>query len=264
LVVRAPRIGHAAPRPAGTRASASQQAYHGGDGHFAYAFGGYGRFAYAYGGYGRFDYASPVTRSSGPLLLWPRIAYSAFFAVWLPAYWLYYGPQNLLWLCNTANFLILAGLWRQSRLLMSWQAVGLLAVEAGWIADFAARLALGFHPVGGTEYMFDATIPLGIRFLSLYHAALPPLLLWSVRRLGYDRRAFWWQCGLTWLLLPISYFCFPERNLNMVHAPFHRPLVAVPAHAWFAACFALYPLVLYWPVHLLLARWFGAPRCTRP
>jgi hypothetical protein len=205
-----------------------------------------------------------VTRSSGPLLLWPRIAYSAFFAVWLPAYWLYYGPQNLLWLCNTANFLILAGLWRQSRLLMSWQAVGLLAVEAGWIADLAARLVLGFHPVGGTEYMFDATIPLGIRCLSLYHAALPPLLLWSVWRLGYDRRALWWQCGLTWLLLPISYFCFPERNLNMVHAPFHRPLVTVPAHVWFAACFALYPLVLYWPVHWLLARWVGAPRCSGP
>ena len=205
-----------------------------------------------------------MTRSSVLRPAWPRIAYSVFFAVWLPCYAWYYGPQNFLWLCNTANFLILIGLWTESRLLMSWQAVGLLAVEAGWIVDVGARVIFGFHPAGGTEYMFDPAIPLGIRLLSFYHAALPVLLLWSVRRLGYDRRAIWWQCALAWLLLPISYFCFPERNLNMVHAPFHRPLVHMPEPLWFAACFALYPLALYWPVHRMLARWMPAsPRVSQ-
>ena len=202
-----------------------------------------------------FDYDARVSRRLPFLPGWPRALYSAFFVVWLPAYWLYYGPQSFLWLCNAANFLILLGLWTESRLVMSWQAVGLLAVEVGWIADLAARLIFGFHPVGGTEYMFDAAKPLGIRALSLYHAALPPLLLYSVWRLGYDRRAIWCQCAMAWLLLPIGYFWFEDRNLNMVQAPFHRPLVRVPKPVWFAACFALYPLVLYWPVHSLLARW---------
>jgi hypothetical protein len=210
-----------------------------------------------------FDYDARVPRPPPPLSLWPRLAFTAFFLVWLPAYWLYYGPQNFLWLCNAANFLILAGLWTQSRLLLSWQAVGLLAVEAGWIADFAVRLVLGLHPLGGTEYMFDAHKPLAIRALSLYHAALPPLLLYCVGRLGYDRRAIWCQCAMTWLLLPIGWFWFEDRNLNMVQAPFHRPLVSLPKPIWFAACFALYPLVLYWPVHGLLARGERA-RSPRP
>ena len=196
-----------------------------------------------------------MRRHSPRLPHWTRALYSAFFVVWLPAYWLYYGPQNFLWLCNVANFLILVGLWTESRLVMSWQAVGLLAVEAGWIADFAARLALGVHAVGGTEYMFDPAKPLGIRALSLYHAVLPLLLLYSVWRLGYDRRAIGCQCALAWVLLPIGYFWFEDRNLNMVQAPFHRPLLLLPKPVWFAACFALYPLVLYWPVHCLLARW---------
>jgi hypothetical protein len=195
------------------------------------------------------------TRASRLSPAWPRIVYTAFFAVWLPAYWLHYGPPSFLWLCNAANFLILIGLWTESRLLMSWQAVGLLAIEVGWTADFAARLVLGWHPLGGTEYMFDAAKPLGIRVLSLYHACLPPLLLWSVQRLGYDRRAIWWQCAMAWLLLPIGYFWFQDRNLNMVQAPFHRPLLRLPQPVWFASCFALYPLVLYWPVHQLLVRW---------
>jgi hypothetical protein len=209
-------------------------------------------------GRGGFDYDPCVSPRPQKRLLWPRALFTGFFVVWLPAYWWYYGPQNFLWLCNVANFLILLGLWTESRLLMSWQAVGLLAVEAGWIADFAARLLLGLHPVGGTEYMFDPAKPLGIRALSLYHAALPPLLLWSVWRLGYDRRAIWCQCAMAWLLLPIGWFWFEERNLNMVQAPFHRPLESLPPPLWFAACFALYPLVLYWPVHWLLARY--APR----
>jgi MFS family permease len=195
------------------------------------------------------------TRSSRLSPAWPRMAYTAFFAVWLPTYWLHYGPPSFLWLCNAANFLILIGLWTESRLLMSWQAVGLLAIEVGWTADFAARLALGWHPLGGTEYMFDAAKPLGIRLLSLYHAGLPPLLLWGVRQLGYDRRAIGWQCAMTWLLLPVGYFWFEDRNLNMVQAPFHRPLERLPGPVWFACCFALYPLILYWPVHQLLVRW---------
>jgi hypothetical protein len=195
---------------------------------------------------------------------WTRWIYTAFFALWLPSYWLYHGPASLLWLCNFANLLILAGLWSGSRLLMSWQAVALLAIEAGWIIDFASRLALGFHPLGGTEYMFERATPLGIRALSLYHAALPALLLWSVRRLGYDRRAIWCACALTWLLLPIGYFWFEERNLNMVHAPLHRPLSARARPLWFAACFVLYPAVLYWPVHRLLLRWERAPASAQP
>ena len=193
---------------------------------------------------------------TGPQIpAWIKLGYTGFAAVWLPVYWVYHGPANFLWLCNLGNLLILIGLWTESPLVMSWQAVGLPAVQLGWIVDLAGRLALGFHPIGATEYMFDAATPLAVRALSLYHTALPLLLLWSVHRLGYDRRAIWWQCAITWLVLPIGFFWFEERNLNMVHAPFNRPLTVLPKEAWFAACFVLYPVVLYLPIHLLLLRW---------
>ena len=200
----------------------------------------------------------PHTRP--PIPLWIRLGYTGFIAVWLPVYWIYHGPANFLWLCNLGNFLILVGLWTASPLLMSWQAVGLLAVQLGWLLDVAGRLTLGFHPFGGTEYMFDAATPLAVRALSLYHAALPVLLLFCVHRLGYDRRAIWWQCAMTWLVLPVGFFWFEDRNLNMVRAPFHRPLTVLPKEVWFAACFALYPLALYLPSHCLLTRWDRALR----
>jgi len=127
-----------------------------------------------------------------------------------------------------------------------------------------------------TSFLTGVTEPIEFTFMFLapvlyaVHAVLTGVAMVLMDAFGV-RLGFSFSAGLfdfvlnlsgatrPWLLLPIGYFWFPERNLNMVHAPFHRPLVVLPAQAWFAACFALYPLALYWPVHLLLARWSAAP-----
>jgi hypothetical protein len=50
---------------------------------------------------------SPVRPSRIPL--WLKIAYTAFLAVMIPAYWINYGPVNFLYFCDVA--LCLASFW---------------------------------------------------------------------------------------------------------------------------------------------------------
>ena len=62
------------------------------------------------------------------LPLWLKIVWTIWLAVWAPLYWKHYGAQNFLYFCDLGNFLIAAGLWMESRLIFSWQAVGLLVL----------------------------------------------------------------------------------------------------------------------------------------
>jgi hypothetical protein len=198
-----------------------------------------------------------------PLAL--KLAYTAWMAVWIPVYWIHNGPANFLWLCDAANLVLLPALWLESPLLVSSQAVGVVAIQLLWGVDFLGALAFGSHPIGGTEYMFDAASPLWLRGLSLFHLAMPPLLLWGVARLGYHRRGWWLETALVWALLPVSYYLAdPARNLNWVWQPFERPQTLVAPWLYFASLFALYPLLVFLPSHLAFRFWAqrsrGRPR----
>ncbi len=183
----------------------------------------------------------------------------------MPAYWLHYGPANFLWLCDLANFLILAGLWLESPLLLSSQAVSVLLVQTVWALDFFWRLLFGFHPLGATLYMFSPTIPLGIRLLSLFHLAVPPLLLWVLWRLGYDRRGWRLQTALASVVLPISFFFTdPERNLNWLWKPFEHPQTWLAPLAFLCVMMLIYPLLIYLPTHLVLRTWARGARRLQP
>lgn len=186
-----------------------------------------------------------------------KIGYTAWLAVWASVYWTEAGPQNYLWLCDTANFLVGLALWLESPLLMSSQAVGVLLVQILWCGDYFGRLILGFHPLGGTEYMFDTAKPLYIRMFSLFHVAMPPLLLWGVRRLGYDRRGWRLQTAFTVPLLAATWLLVgPEKNINWVWKPFGKPQELLSPEAYLLVLMALYPLLLYIPTHLILSRWW--------
>lgn len=190
---------------------------------------------------------------------WLVVAYTAWMAVWVPTIWIHDGVGNFLWLCDVANFVVLIALWRGSALLFSSQAVGLAIIQTVWMVDFFGRLLFGVHPIGGTQYMFEAAKPLWLRSMSLFHVWMPLLLLWALLRLGYDRRALRLQTAITWLVLPLSLLADPARNLNWLHEPFGVPQIWLPTAAWLLLSLALYPLLLYLPVHLLLRRLFPAP-----
>jgi len=185
--------------------------------------------------------------------LWLRIAYTLFVAVLVPVYWRTYGPANFLWFSDIALFLTLVSLWTGNRLFVSMMAVGVLPLEVFWTLDFALGGQFGL-----TRYMFDPTLPLYLRGLSLFHLALPPIILWMLYRHGYDRDALVAQTLLAWMVLPASYFLgTSEQNVNWVYGPTGAPQWWMPPLLYLAAYMALLPAVVFLPMHALLRRVFA-------
>ena len=195
------------------------------------------------------------------LPLWLKVGFTLWMVFWIPATLVIYGPQNFFWLCNLASFLILAALWLESRLLMSAQLLSVLLVGLLWGLDVGVAFVSGVHPIGGTEYMFDESQPLAARLVSLYHLLLPVVSVYACKRLGYDPRALALQSLITWLVLPSTrWFTEVERNINWVYGPFGE--VGEPFAPWLyvLVVMALWPLVLYLPVHLLARALWGRGR----
>lgn len=196
------------------------------------------------------------------LPLWLKIAFSAFVLAWVPIVVATRGWQNLLWLCDLANFLVLAGLWLESRLLLSSQLVATLLIGLAWTIDLLSALVTGVHPFAATAYMLDPALPLVMRLSSLFHVAVPLLLLYAVARLGHHRGGWRLQTLICWAVLPLSaWLTEPERNINWIEAPFGIPQVWLPGWLYVLVCMAAYPLILYLPTEAVLRRL--APVTTR-
>jgi hypothetical protein len=192
---------------------------------------------------------------SGRIPTWVKSIFSVFFFIWAAVNLNYYGLENFLWLCDIANFLILAGLWFESPLIISSQAVSILIIQTIWTVDLICRAIFGLHITGGTEYMFNDAIPLYVRMFSLFHVVTPPFVLWSVWRLGYDRRGWILQSILAWIVLPVTYMTTsPELDINWVWGLSGKPQSAVDPLAFLFITMAVYPLLIYLPAHLLLKK----------
>lgn len=209
-------------------------------------------------------------RTASPARIPPGVkwAYTAFMAVLVPYYLHAYGPGNFLWFCDIALLLTLIGLWRESPLLISSQAVSIVLPQLLWVADFACGLLLGRTPVGLAAYMFSDSIPLFVRGLSLFHGWMPLLLLWLVHRVGYDRRGLMLQVLIgetalvaAWVL--IGHPDGPAGNVNRVFGWGEVRQTAMPPLAWLGCVMLLYPAVIYLPSHLLFGRLFPALGAAR-
>jgi len=196
----------------------------------------------------------------GTIPFWLKLSYSLFVVVLAPVYWVHYGPANFLWACDIALFVTLIALWRESRLLASMMAVAVMAPEILWNLDFFARLFAGRDLIGldATGYMFDATLPLWLRGLSLFHVFLPTLLLWMIHRLGYAQHAIMATTALCWVVLPVSYlFTDPADNINWVFGWSRVPQTWVPGTWYLALWMTVVPLCVYLPTHFILKKLFA-------
>jgi hypothetical protein len=191
--------------------------------------------------------------------------YTAFMAVLVPVYWWKYGPTNFLYFCDVALFLTLAGVWTGNRLVVSMAAVGILMPQGLWCLDFVVQM-LGGRLTGMTAYMFDGNRSLFLRGLSLFHGWLPFLLVYLVRRLGYDRRGFWAWTATAWGLCLASYFLLPPageeharklvpNNVNYVWGlDDAKPQGWMPPGLYLAVWMAALAVVVYGPTHWMLGR----------
>jgi hypothetical protein len=192
-------------------------------------------------------------RATGRIPLWLKVAWTVWLIVWAPLYWRRYGAQNFLFFCDIGNVLIGIGLWLESALIFSWAGCGLLLFQTLYIVDLAGALLFGgYHLIGGTEYMFDPGLPLSIRLLSLFHVAMPPLVLWAIWRVGYDPRGWKVQTLMTWVVVPINYFWRPQFDVNWARGLFFREQHSVSGLIYLAAYLVAVPLIVYYPTHLLL------------
>ncbi len=190
------------------------------------------------------------------LPLWLKLTWTLWLLVWAPLYWHQYGAQNFLFFCDLGNILIDLGLWLESPLIFSWQACSLLVFQSLYIIDLLAAFVTRHHPIGGTEYMFDAHIPLLVRLLSLFHLVTPPLLLWLIARLGYDYRGWKLAALATWIVVLINYFWRPGDDVNFARGLFFREQHTFPGWFYLLLYFTLVPALVYWPTHRFLL-WFS-------
>ncbi len=197
-----------------------------------------------------------------------KILYTVWMAVWVPVYWQHNGPANFLWLCDFANWVVFLAIWVESTLLISSQLAGILLIQLVWAVDFGGGLLFGLHPVGGTEYMFDAAKPLWLRGLSLFHLWTVPLLVWLVRRVGYDRRGWRMQTAIAGVLFPLGIFAGTrEQNLNWMYAPFGLPQTLFDPLLFAFVAVPLAALLLFLPGDWIARRLFvgqSRPAASEP
>ena len=190
--------------------------------------------------------------------VWLKIVYTLFLCVLVPVYWIYWGPKNFLWFSDIALLTTAVALWLESSLLASMMALAIALPELAWNADFFVRLVTGRTIVGLSGYMFDRRTPLALRALSLFHAALPIVLVWMVYRLGYDDRAWAFQTVVALIVLPVSYWLGDAAaNINWVYGPGNAPQTRMNPLAYLALTMTFFPLVIYAPTHVLLHMLFG-------
>jgi hypothetical protein len=210
---------------------------------------------------GHADGPQPIAMSSShlssgaPKTVFPaalRWGAVVWLAIWIPAYWRTWGAINFLHFCDIAVILACAGFFFESRLLISSQAVASILVDLVWIVDVASKLFFGRYLLSGTDYMFDTHYALWVRLLSLFHIAMPLLLIWAVRRAGYDRRGFPLQLAIAFVAFIASRFTNSALNMNYAFADpfFHRQWGAAPIHLLVIFAFMLF--VVYLPTHLAL------------
>ena len=198
--------------------------------------------------------AKPGTRFPA----WLRWAALLWLLVWLPVYWRTWGGANFLHLCDVAVILTCIGLWANSALLISSQAVASLLIDAAWAVAAGSRL-IGHPFVPGTEYLLDPSFSLWIRLLTLYHVLMPPLLVWALYRTGYDRRGWVLQSAIALPAFIAARFTSPTDNINFAFTDpfFQRQWGPAPVHIVVSWLFMV--IVVYLPTHWLLKRIFPAP-----
>jgi predicted membrane protein len=188
------------------------------------------------------------------LPLWPKIAYTAFLAVIVPAYWIKNGLANFLWFSDIALLVTGLALWLESSLLASAMAIGVLLPESLWNVSYFARLLTGARISSLADYMFDARKSRFMRSLSLLlHVIMPTTLIWILARLGYDSRALAVQTALAWIVLPLTY-AITERakNINWVFGLGHPPRSRLSPPMHLLVVMLGFPLLVYLPSHVLL------------
>jgi len=194
--------------------------------------------------------------------VWMRWISLVWFLFWFTAYWRSWGLANFAHLCDVAVIVTCVGMWTNSALLISSQAVGAFVVDAAWALEACWMIVKRHSLMGGAEYLIDPHYPFWIRLLTLFHLVMPALLLWGLWRSGYDRRGWALQCAIALPAFIAARFTPPDKNIDFAFADpfFRRAWGPAPTHVLVVWLFMV--IVVYWPTHVALKRLFPPPQAT--
>jgi hypothetical protein len=186
---------------------------------------------------------------------WLKPGYTLLVCIIVPVYWQALGPSNFLWFSDIALITLVPAVWLENRLLSSTMAVSVLFLELAWVVDFVS----GGELITIAAYMFAEDEPWLIRWLSgSFHLVLPPLLIFLLYRLGYDRRALPLQILIALIVLPLTFvLTTPSDNINWVYG-LGQPQQLLPPLVYLCLFFLALVLLVYLPSHLVLKRFFSA------
>jgi len=68
-------------------------------------------------------------------------------------------------------------------------------------------------------------------------------------------RGWKYQTLTAWIVVPINYFWRPEYDVNWARGPFFHEQHVVPGLIYLLAYLLVVPITVYFPTHLMLARW---------
>ncbi len=211
---------------------------------------------------------------SRPFPLPIRLGLSVFLAFHLYLNIPFYGPLNYLWFCDLALLMTFAAVWTGNRLLLSMTAVSFIGPAALWMIDVSHKLITGHDWLGWTDYMEDTRLPLAIRLMSTFHVWLPALLLYCIRRVGYDARALWAQTLLAIGVLILCRTIVPPPPAHSIHEIVNvnavygtsdtAPQTRLPVPLYLLKLVVKSWVAFYLPAHLLLNGLFGIRGRMRP
>lgn len=108
---------------------------------------------------------------------------------------------------------------------------------------------------GFANFLWFSNLALHLRLLSLYHLFIPWILFWLSWRLGYDPQGWKAQTLFAWIILLLCFFVTdPERNINWSFGLGDTPQESLPPALYLALMMMGYPLLVYFPTHLLVLR----------
>jgi hypothetical protein len=192
-----------------------------------------------------------------PIPEWFKIVYSLAVLAFIVIYWPRHGPRNFLWFSDVALIGAVPAMWLESALISGVLACMVLLPEILWNVDYALRLALRRRITGLTEYMFDPSIPLWLRAVSLFHVPLPLVLVWLVADYGYPADSLAAAAGTGAVVLALSWWLSsPEKNINWVYG-LGRVQHRWPQPLYLGLLYVGFVGLVFLPTHWLLLRLFS-------
>jgi hypothetical protein len=160
-----------------------------------------------------------------------------------------YSIESYLWLCKINLFLTIFGILFKNKLLISMAFVGGLARFSIWNLSFIINLFTNYNLFNVTAYIFSLGTSLTIKIISLYHIFLPIILIFFLKKIGYDSRAFIFSTILYWFVIIITYFfTIKSNNINFVFCASTYNW-SISDQQWVIFLLIFEPILFILPVH---------------